>query len=438
MFSLDAVSEYKKRRQSRLDAKAVYDYRERRDQRWIARMDAEEDENQNNVGGGSGGHGNTKIPFGLCQREGINVDPKWTPKDAWKALEGKGYSAGEVYKELKKTGKAGKPAKAKKPATKIEKSHFPSAMTSKTYEKNTMEFAKFINEHCDDGEVTGFLSAATLPGAKTPPGLSCRRTTRPTSGSVGTRMYRDGRMIETTVTIPNFSAIKDPDQKEQAVRTFAHEWTHYIDLCARGKEKFGHYSEENKDLLDAIKADDGKFGKEAGDLFKEYNDKYDELRNQEKKDKVEATFKLAERLYGKRPEWLRDDGVADYSTMLRSGMTGTEIRAYEKEVKKVRKAVEEENLVKREALMHGVSNLQGLYDSLNGGALRESGIVKFGHSRAYFRRDSANRAIEMIADYVALKATSPKLAEVFDRDKPEIAKRLNEQMVSIVKRLRGE
>lgn len=142
MFSLDAVYEYKKRRQSRLDAKAVYDYRERRDQRWIARMDAEEDENLNNVGGGSGGHGNTKIPFGLCLREGINVDPKWTPKDAWKALEGKGYSAGEVYKELKSTGKvpqksSGKPRMSKEQSDKAIKDY-----EGKTKELKKLEAAQ--------------------------------------------------------------------------------------------------------------------------------------------------------------------------------------------------------------------------------------------------------------------------------------------------------
>lgn len=52
-----------------------------------------------------GGHGNTKLPFGLCQREGIEIQKGWTPEDAWKALEGKGYSAGETYQEIKKTGK---------------------------------------------------------------------------------------------------------------------------------------------------------------------------------------------------------------------------------------------------------------------------------------------------------------------------------------------
>ena len=54
---------------------------------------------------GGGRHGNNRIPYGLCQREGIDIQPGWTPKDAWNALEGKGYSASSVYKELKETGK---------------------------------------------------------------------------------------------------------------------------------------------------------------------------------------------------------------------------------------------------------------------------------------------------------------------------------------------
>ena len=71
-------------------------------------MDADDDD-----GGEKGGHGNTKIPFGLCQREGIDIQKGWTPADAWKALEGKGYSAGETYTELKKTGKVAKKSGSK-------------------------------------------------------------------------------------------------------------------------------------------------------------------------------------------------------------------------------------------------------------------------------------------------------------------------------------
>ena len=106
----EAVNEYKKRRQKRLDTKAVEQYRIRRDARVKGRMDADGDEENRNNGGNNGGnkgggHGNTKLPFGLCQREGIKIDPGWSPSDAWDALAEKGYSAKETYKELKETGK---------------------------------------------------------------------------------------------------------------------------------------------------------------------------------------------------------------------------------------------------------------------------------------------------------------------------------------------
>ena len=77
----------------------VEDYRERRDRRMLQRrIDAEEEERK-------GGHGNTRIPFGLCKREGISVQNGWTPRDAWSALAGKGYDVGSVYRELRQTGK---------------------------------------------------------------------------------------------------------------------------------------------------------------------------------------------------------------------------------------------------------------------------------------------------------------------------------------------
>ena len=108
----DAIKRYHQRRAARLGFRTIehYDsieqYRRRRAERMSARMDADSDDETASAGGAKkGGHGNTKIPFGLCQREGIEIQKGWTPEDAWKALEGKGYSAGETYKELKKTGK---------------------------------------------------------------------------------------------------------------------------------------------------------------------------------------------------------------------------------------------------------------------------------------------------------------------------------------------
>lgn len=113
----DAVKRFRSRRAARLGIKtsirydSVEEYRRRRAERMGIHLDADDEETG---GKKKGGHGNTKIPFGLCQREGIEIQPGWTPEDAWKALEGKGYAASESYQELKKTGKVpvkGKPVK---------------------------------------------------------------------------------------------------------------------------------------------------------------------------------------------------------------------------------------------------------------------------------------------------------------------------------------
>ena len=46
------------------------------------------------------GHGNTRLPFGLCKRYGINLPDEATPRDAWDALKGRGIYPEDVYKEL--------------------------------------------------------------------------------------------------------------------------------------------------------------------------------------------------------------------------------------------------------------------------------------------------------------------------------------------------
>ena len=79
----DIVNRFKKRREERLSRRVEMD---------------DEDE-------GEGSHGNTRIPFGLCLREGIRVDPGWGPREAWEALEKKGYSASGVYRDMSELSK---------------------------------------------------------------------------------------------------------------------------------------------------------------------------------------------------------------------------------------------------------------------------------------------------------------------------------------------
>ena len=97
----DTVKKFRSRRAERIGVKRedekdpIARYRERRHYRLKKRHDEND-------------HGNTHIPFGLCEREGIEVQAGWTPKDAWDALKEKGYDPDTVYKELEKTGKTPK------------------------------------------------------------------------------------------------------------------------------------------------------------------------------------------------------------------------------------------------------------------------------------------------------------------------------------------
>lgn len=86
-------------------------YKERRDKRAGIKRSASASVNTDDEEEGAGdrgaerGHGNTKLPFGLCRREGIEVGKDWSPRDAWEALVKKGYNVGDVYRELRETGK---------------------------------------------------------------------------------------------------------------------------------------------------------------------------------------------------------------------------------------------------------------------------------------------------------------------------------------------
>lgn len=423
------------RRQKRMDDKAVQLYKMRRDERLLRRYDAEEEEG-NNGGGNGGGHGNTKIPFGLCQREGIKVDPNWTPRDAWDALAGKGYSAGDVYKELKETGKVGKKSstKTKKPPTRIEESHFQPEFTSKTYRKNTMVFADYISDHCDDGNITEFLGAGAA-GGKKPSKFKVTRL----SGADGACVTYTRDLDDIEIRIPNFASIKDERTRAQAIRTFAHEYTHYLDMLARG-EHGDHFTGANSKIADELeKAKSKGIGEEVSNVFKEYNKGYEKLKND-----YDAKVKTFDRDFAKQkfgdnfPEWLKEDGTWNYSLGWRAWQAHQpEMKKYSSERKKAAKKMATDSSFERRAYMDGATSLQGIYDSIHGGELRDQKVVKYGHSLGYFKRDKENRAVEVIADYVALRATNSKYADMFAKDHPGLAAALDEAIVEMTKVLRG-
>ena len=56
------------------------------------------------AGDGKRGHGNTRLPYGLCKKYGIDVPPGTTPYEAWELLKGKGVNPKEEYRKLKERG----------------------------------------------------------------------------------------------------------------------------------------------------------------------------------------------------------------------------------------------------------------------------------------------------------------------------------------------
>lgn len=368
-----AVEKYRQRRQKRLDAKAIEQYKMRRDERLLSRFD-DDDDGEKNVGGKKhGGHGNTKIPYGLCQREGIQIDPKWTPKDAWEALAGKGYSAGDVYKELKEKGKIGL-KKAKKALTKLVETHFPAGMLGSS-KKNTMEFANYINEHCEDADISEFLSLGNSSKAQAVLDFKCKKTKSLGKSRVEASWYVvTGDLAKITVTIPQLTGIKNESEKAVKARIFAHEWTHYIDLVS-GDENKKYFSETFSKLNDVISASDTKtIGKEIQEKFNDFNAKCDAEQKERRKKQRAAPQQIVSEMFGERPNWIDERGGIRWLSV---PMGQNKIaKKYEKRRDAKLEELNQESQIKIRATGDGIDTLQGIYDSLSLGQCREKGTVK--------------------------------------------------------------
>ena len=92
----------------------------------------DDDDSESGEAPAKGGHGNTKLPFGLCERYGIAVQSGWTPREAWEALAGKGVSAKEEYKKLRERGRAEKAKQAPQKQS--------SAFSMEEHEKRTLAY----------------------------------------------------------------------------------------------------------------------------------------------------------------------------------------------------------------------------------------------------------------------------------------------------------
>lgn len=157
---MGTVEEYRKRREQRLIARGLnpVDYR----------MDAPEGETNNNQSSGGkkgGGGGNTRLPFGLCMRYGIAIEPGWGPGDAWEALKSKGISSGSAYKKLKAGADPGTPESPPPPKREPVRSFKPGGRWKDAeIEKLMGRKLSWVGRGKDPWELSGTVKEGTGEG----------------------------------------------------------------------------------------------------------------------------------------------------------------------------------------------------------------------------------------------------------------------------------
>ena len=417
------------------NAKAIKAYRRRRIQRLRARFDVEEENNGN--GGKKGGHGNTKIPFGLCQREGITVDPKWTPHDAWEALEGKGYSAKGTYAELKKTGTvSGKgTSAAKMKSQRIQTEGIPYALrTGAGLKKFTAFNETFKNmemeEHISDfmanmgtvmdggfGQVKDFDLSKTRPGA----GDQLKVWTNTISGAI----------VKARLSVPDLNKV--PEQyRESEARTFAHELVHYMNLCQRSDRKYGDYTDNDANLTEAVRNASKKgVGEDVRSFLEETSKKWKQV-SDEHNAETKRLYKELNDKWMKRTEELGTRG----------SLPTDEYKQYKKERNAMEAKRQEEFDWIKGSFGDGAAAFSNMYDALTFGKFRDSHTAWYGHGSSYFRGDEKKVKNEMLSIYVELHmCKDKKYLNMFRADQPDLAKALDGTITEMLRRgrmIRGE
>ena len=434
---MDAVTKYRLRRAERLgiekETDSVTEYRRRRAQRLSARFDDDEDE--------GGNHGNTKIPFGLCQREGIKVQPGWTPTDAWNALEGKGYSAKETYQRLKKTGTA---VKGKGGAAKISRETVPKAfktpMGKKMLDVFESEFSKCqIDGNAkqlltDFGRVAtsgkGFIEGLEIKEAENINDYYMRAVPDLSNGGVKSQ----------ELSIPDLSKIPE-DLRPAVAGAIAHEMVHYLSLCNRPDANDAYmnpvhtYANEElrselgrvlRDLYGVGKPTGGEtgFSPEVKDVLKKNFDRFQELKDTYEEETQAEHDRIVNEYRKKAEEMGVGSGEFAYCYLpeeIREEMYN-KVDSYETR----REKDFGNNYFKIDG--GAAAAFSNMYDAIARGGEITKGLCFCGHGWQYFETPW-RVSDEVLSIYVQLQmATDKSYLNLFRKDQPKLAELLDDEI----------
>jgi len=417
---MTAIDKYVKRRAKRLAERGIKLSRED----GVYRRDDDEEKNRNS---NAGGHGNTRLPFGLCQREGIEIDPKWTPADAWEALEGKGYSAKEAYAELKETGKVSKKgSSAKTKSQRMQTSGLPYKMkTGSGLKKLTAfntEFQKMeLEEHVSDfvanaGDISFFgkpVSDFDILKSKAGGGDYLKTW----------KNVRTGEITKVRLRIPDLNKVPEQYKNSEAT-VFAHELIHYVNLCRRNSNQYDDYTDLDEGLTQAVRNARSKgVGSEVRSFLEEASKRWAKTRDEY----TEETNRIGKEINGKWMERTKELGTPGQ-------LPSNEYAQYKKERDEfINKRNEEFSWIKH-SFEDGAASLSNMYDALTFGRLGDEKVAWYGHTSSYFRGNANSVKNEMLSIYVELHmAKDKKYLKMFREDQPELASALDSTIRTLLK-----
>lgn len=300
----------------------------------------------------------------------------------------------------------------------LDINNYSDAFISKTTErKNTEKLIDFINalNGADEKALTLFNSISKIEKYSAN-GIKFSISHAKSHAVIRSYNWFTNDLTEVKLIIPKLSGQNLMGQ----VQTTLHEQMHLIDMLLKSNptKSGAYFGETFAPLQTAFKNTSSDIGKDIKKLFNDARVEYD------------AIIKQAKQVFDDEHNQIK----AKYLPNGTFG-AGADYKTYTKEFNKIKKKYYETvDYEQRNALGGGIGQLEDIYDALSGGMHRDSGTVKYGHGSKYYST-TGKRINEIVANYASLSVTRPDLIDMLKKDKPELAKALDEMLEEMVKKV---
>lgn len=294
--------------------------------------------------------------------------------------------------------------------------NFPDAFSSKNEKANTNKAISYIHSltQADPSTLSVYFNLGNLQKSK--------KSVIVHHESKGWFCAHKHSGTAMEVNYPKMPKDDDPDNLKAArMQTFFHENMHMADYCA-GKGN-GFYSAQHAGLVNAI--DNAKVnpypGREVQEYLRDVTTRHANLILEARK---KATQDLQTEIDGLRTKYYNGDiGWYEFTKAAKS---------LERRRSSLTKKYQVGGLDGEDGRWGALCDL---YDALFDGKVYTDNALNLksrsGHGRKYYLSDHDNAPLEMTANWAVLRMQAPKLANMFAKDKPEVARQLDQVIAEI-------